>query len=117
MNTDERQKAEQSNARKTRAIQGTRGYSSIDSASAGGTEAEGSGSGCERERTDRADRALEVFLISATVGGIVGQLISDSEARLSEAEECITWYQREADKQRERLASLRALQDTLEAED
>jgi hypothetical protein len=45
----------------------------------------------------------------ALVGGILAQLIQDAEDRLGEAEECITWYQREKQKQVRRLATYRDL--------
>lgn len=49
-------------------------------------------------------------------GGIVAQLIEDARDRLSEAEECIQWYQRSADKAQRQLDHLTALADLLNAD-
>ena len=43
-------------------------------------------------------------------GGILTRLIQDTQDRLNEARECIAWYEREEQKQIQRLADLEALQ-------
>lgn len=47
----------------------------------------------------------------AITGGILGQLIADTEDRINEAAECLAWYQRELDKNQQRLANLRHLEE------
>ncbi len=91
----------------------------------GGIAIAGAGDGNLGERTDRAigvrggSSAHVVALDSwgLFVGGILAQLILDSETRLGEAIECLEWYERVKSREQVRLQSLRQLQlDSLEAE-
>lgn len=50
-------------------------------------------------------------------GGIIGQLISDTEDRIAEAQECIDWYTREVEKNERRLANLRQLEELASQEE
>jgi hypothetical protein len=79
----------------------------------GGTENPGGFPRDFSERTDRAFGTRAELLCADTwnlfVGGILAQLISDSETRLGEAIECIDWYERVRQRETARLASLRSL--------
>lgn len=52
---------------------------------------------------------------ASIAGGILTRLIQDTADRLNDARECIAWYQREEQKQLERLAEYEALARELEA--
>lgn len=74
----------------------------------------------DREKRDREDgenagdihRGIHrtAWAWGALAGGILAQLIKDAETRLSEARECVEWYQQEEQKQLQRLEELRALE-------
>lgn len=74
-------------------------------------EREGGESGAVGGRFRGDDRTFGTAII---LGGILGQLIKDAEHRLAETEECVAWYQREAEKAKERLTELRSLQSQIQ---
>lgn len=57
---------------------------------------------------DREDRSRGCFG-DLVAGGILAQLISQVEDQLSEAEECIAWYERAKEKHQRQLSNLMEL--------
>lgn len=49
---------------------------------------------------------------AASIGGIHAQLLSQARVQLGKSEECIEWYQREAEELRDYIADLEALTAT-----
>lgn len=54
--------------------------------------------------------------IACLLGGVISQLLESEEQRLKETEECISWYQREHEKVRQRVNNLKQLKQLAEAE-
>lgn len=67
------------------------------------------------EDWDRAISSLTqlVGYYGELIGGILTQLIADAEDRLGKSEECVEWYQREAEECRHRISQLRSLAESL----
>lgn len=85
-----------------------------------GPSGSGQGVGYLGERIDRALRAWRAGTFDAAdldfdfdprfaVGGVIAQLIADSQERLGEAIECIDWYERVRDREVAKLARWQAL--------
>lgn len=103
----------QSTARQMGREENQSGTSASDSNGSRATQGESRGDGNLPIRTVGNHSQIRVTHI---LGGILGQLIKDAELRLAETEECITWYQREATKARDRLNELKALAEQITVE-
>lgn len=50
----------------------------------------------------------------AVVGGILTQLIDEERSQLGKHQECVEWYQREAERSQQRIQALEKLKDLME---
>ncbi len=64
-------------------------------------------------RAGGTQTALFVQVTTAIVGKILSRLVDRAEQRLSEAEECLVWYERQRTQAREELDDLRSLIEEL----
>ena len=86
-----------------------------DNQSKAGTRGTGKSGGSVSERISRTTRTGAYYDIPPTIaGGILTQLISATHDQLSEAVECIQWYERRRTELERRLDDLVKLRELLE---
>lgn len=95
-------------AQKTRATE-TKGGSDSDAARMGGVQSQSRRTGDVSQRADRPDWIGLCKVGQRVSGKIIDAAIEQEEARVTEARECLDWYNRDLERHRANLDRLRLL--------